>query len=479
MEAADGEEAGPALTQGAMDARPGQIAAKRARPDSHVPSLRDELAELRALCSKQQQNIDHLRWREGLWRDIAQRAQPARKLACWAPYAPLGEMMEINCAAVASDGTKYICTESALFRTTPAGDVQLLGGHRTETGFVDGIGAAARLNDPNGIALYERGLYTFIFLADTRNHAIRIVNVYTRAIETLAGAGTRGFRDGVGQDAFFDEPWGIVMDKGTVFVTDSENNCIRSIDLGSKQVSTLTKCPAQEGSNDGPGGIARFMAPSGIALYETGCLCVSDTGYEANSDGGAVRMVIVNDDGVSCRVVSVSRHNEKATFSGSSTPWKSPQGIVVDSQKNILVADSHKIRLIRAVKNPQATRKDPDAFRSMQVSTLMKQLPKSACSLTLDRRGRIIIIGAGNHGELQMADTSLQWPFARVLYIGALKGCTYSSSVKAASGKEGCQDAASEPMRCLLALLPKSGKSGMGCPLLAYIIKMVIFCVRF
>ena len=467
MSEEEGEEAGPALTQGAMDARPVQIAAKRARPDSHVLSLRDELVELRALCSKQQQKIDDLRWREGLWRDLAQRAQPARPLACWTPYAPLGEFMEINCAAVASDGTKYICTESALYRTTPAGDVQLLGGHRTERGFVDGIGTAARLNDPNGMALYERGLYTFIFLADTRNHAIRIVNVYTRAIETLAGAGTRGFRDGVGQDAFFNEPWGIVMDKGTVFVTDSENNCIRSIDLGSKQVSTLTKCPAQEGGNEGPGSIARFRAPSGIALYETGYLCVSDS---------AVRMVIVNDDRVSCRVVTVPRYTENATIPGCSMSWYSPQGIVVDGQKNILVADSDKILLIRAVQNPQPTRKDPEAFGSMrmQVSTLITQLPRSACGLTLDRRGRIIIVGARNHGELQIADTSLQWAFARVLYIGALK---HPSPVKAASGKEGFQDGASGPMRCLLALLPKSGKSGMGCPLLAYIIKMVILYI--
>ena len=459
--------------QVASDAQSGLSAAKRARQDSHsdsgVPAPRDQLVELRALCAEQQQQIDYLRWREELWGAVAQRAQPPRELAYWTRAFPLGEKLEITCAAVASDGTQYICTESALYRKTLSGDVQLLGGHRTETGLVDGVGASARLNDPNGIALDERGSRLRIFLADTRNHAIRVVDVHTLEFTTLAGAGYAGFSDGLGRGALFHEPWGIVLDEqDRLFVADSENHCLRWINLATRAVSTFSGAPQQEGCVDGSGSSARFLAPSGMAQYGTGCLCVSDTGNDA------IRVVILDDVGVGCLVVTISPWPLDVDGVAGRMRWDSPQGIVVDGQKNILVANSCQIRLIRAAKEPQPSRTEPSAFLNMSVTTLVGRLPKAACGLALDLRGRLIICASANSGEVQVLDTGLHWRYARILYIGALKGNGYSSSERTACG--GVGEAGRLKIRCLFALLPRSGKDGWGCPLLAYIIRMVIFC---
>jgi hypothetical protein len=138
-------------------------------------------------------------WREELWRDVAGRAVSARETARMAPYVRLD--FEINCMAVARDGSQYICTQTALWRKPPGGAAALVAGHRTMRGFADGVGAGARFNDPNGIALDEDG--GRVFIADTNNHAIRTVDTQKLTVTTLTGNGNPGFQDGESGDGSF------------------------------------------------------------------------------------------------------------------------------------------------------------------------------------------------------------------------------------------------------------------------------------
>ena len=80
-----------------------------------------------------------------------------------------------------------------------------------------------------------------VFVADTWNNRIRLVDIKTGMVSTLAGSGRGEWKDGQGEDASFDRPKGVAMDpiSGQVIVADMCNNRIRSIDMKSRMVSTL------------------------------------------------------------------------------------------------------------------------------------------------------------------------------------------------------------------------------------------------
>ncbi|TFJ82239.1 hypothetical protein NSK_006359 [Nannochloropsis salina CCMP1776] len=88
-------------------------------------------------------------------------------------------------------------------------------------------------------------------LADTYNHKVKVLQAPSgmspgdpaaaASVSRLAGSGKRGYRDGAGADAEFDEPRGLCVDgKGRqAFVCDSNNHCIRTVDLRTGEVGTL------------------------------------------------------------------------------------------------------------------------------------------------------------------------------------------------------------------------------------------------
>ena len=73
---------------------------------------------------------------------------------------------------VDADGYRFVCTKSALYLISPTGWHALLAGDKSKTGFKDGDGPEARINNPCGIALDLDGN---VLLADTGNHALRKV----------------------------------------------------------------------------------------------------------------------------------------------------------------------------------------------------------------------------------------------------------------------------------------------------------------
>lgn len=70
-----------------------------------------------------------------------------------------------------------------------------------------------------------------ILVSDTGNHSIRrIYKIEEEWItETIAGNGTPGLQDGIGEDARFNEPHGLTQVGEEILVADKENNVIRVI----------------------------------------------------------------------------------------------------------------------------------------------------------------------------------------------------------------------------------------------------------
>lgn len=99
-------------------------------------------------------------------------------------------------------------------------------------GDIDGLGREARFQHPLGVVHHEGILY----VTDTYNHKIKMIDLETSEVSTFAGKG-RGWNDGF--EPLFYEPGGISVAGDRLYVADTNNHSIRSIDLASGRTSTL------------------------------------------------------------------------------------------------------------------------------------------------------------------------------------------------------------------------------------------------
>jgi thiol-disulfide isomerase/thioredoxin len=109
----------------------------------------------------------------------------------------------------------------------------LAGGDLFEFGDHDGTGDDVRLQHPLGLALHEGRL----FIADTYNHKIKVLDPRTRKVLTFAGTGHPGQADGA-QGSFY-EPGGLSVARGRLYIADTNNHAVRVVDLATKQTTTL------------------------------------------------------------------------------------------------------------------------------------------------------------------------------------------------------------------------------------------------
>lgn len=104
-------------------------------------------------------------------------------------------------------------------------------------GDVDGPPGVSRLQHALDVTGTPDG--RLLFIVDTYNHRIKQIDTATQVTTTLFGVGP-GFRDGSAEVAQFHEPGGISYANGRLYVADTNNHAIRIIDLAQMQVSTLS-----------------------------------------------------------------------------------------------------------------------------------------------------------------------------------------------------------------------------------------------
>jgi len=177
--------------------------------------------------------------------------------------------------AVAANGNLFVADTSnqTIRKITPDHVVSTYVGQPGRAGATDSSGFAAQFNYPRGVAVDRLGNF---YVADGQNHTIRKVSP-DRQVTTLAGlAGAPGSADGVGADARFNNPNSVAVDAdGTVYVADLGNSTIRKI-TPNGAVTTLAGLAGSSGVSDGRGSAARFVQPSAVAVDRNGLVYVTD-----------------------------------------------------------------------------------------------------------------------------------------------------------------------------------------------------------
>ncbi len=113
----------------------------------------------------------------------------------------------------------------------------LVGGDLFQYGDTDGTADNVRLQHPLGVTFHDGKIY----VADTYNHKIKLIDPNLRTCKTLLGSRTPGLTDGSAPQ--FYEPSGLAFGHGKMYIADTNNHAIRVADLQTQEVATLTLQP--------------------------------------------------------------------------------------------------------------------------------------------------------------------------------------------------------------------------------------------
>jgi hypothetical protein len=195
-------------------------------------------------------------------------------------------------SGLASDGKRlYVAdSESNIIRSIEfeTGLVTtLVGGDLFDFGDVDGVGNDVRLQHPLGLVAYG----DHILIADTYNHTIKELDPGTRTVKSLFGNGP-GQLDG--SAASFYEPGGLSVANDKLYIADTNNHAIRVVDLKTKTSATLRinglqppaiSTVAATDSETGPNPEELAVAPQQVGVANEGSLVIQvelPNGYHLN-----------------------------------------------------------------------------------------------------------------------------------------------------------------------------------------------------
>ena len=322
----------------------------------------------------------------------------------------------------------------SISRADPSYTWSTLAGHPGGPGSVDGPAGIARFLLPEGVAVDNAGN---VYVADTGNHIIRKITT-DGMVTTLAGNTAKndsgdivgGYTDGPGNTARFGGfnqyggPTGLAVDSaGNVYAADPGNNAIRKItpagvvstlansyplidapaDVAVDSagnlyvanpdnhriskitpngiVSTLAGGVGENGQNnagsaDGVGSAARFGAPHGETVDDSGNVYVADTG------NNTIRK-ITPAGVVSTLAGTASTRGGYTNATGPAAQFNRPTGVTVDSAGNVYVADTG---------NQNIRKITPDGV----VSTLASNVFYEPYSVAVDSAGNVYVADTFN-----------------------------------------------------------------------------------
>jgi streptogramin lyase len=150
----------------------------------------------------------------------------------------------------------------------------------------------AALSSPTTIAVGGNG---DLYIADTDNHRVRVLVQATGLIRTVAGNGSVGSANQLGDGgaataAHLSRPSGVaVAPNGDVYIADTGHHRVRRVDAATGIITTIAGDGQMGATGDeGPAVRARLSSPMGLAIVTVGRRLGI---YIADSGNGRVRVV--------------------------------------------------------------------------------------------------------------------------------------------------------------------------------------------
>ena len=200
-------------------------------------------------------------------------------------------------------------------------------------GRTDGLFTQAQFDDPQGLALDGDALY----VADRRNHLIRLIDLRGQTVRTVAGTGQQD-RDrtegGPALERGLNSPWDLYLEEGTLFIAMAGHHQIWTLDLKAGRLD-LYAGNGRENIKDGPLFAANFAQPSGLAADDKYL-------YVADCEVSAIRRVPKNGKGRVDTIVGTGLFDfGDADGNGDAVRLQHAQGVAVHGDGRLLVADSY------------------------------------------------------------------------------------------------------------------------------------------
>lgn len=228
--------------------------------------------------------------------------------------------------------------------TDLSGTVRYVTGGRLTVEHDSGDGGPARrarLNFPSAVAVDRAGN---LYIADTMNHRVRKVDAATGIITNVAGTGQARYSgdDGPAVSAAINEPTGLAVSDEALYIADQSNNRVRRVDLATGVITTVAGDGTAAYNGDQVSAVQASLAgPSGVALGGDGVVYVADTFNSRirSVDPATGQIATVAGDGGTYRY--------QGPAEPSSPSLSRPAGIAVGSDGNVYMTDSdnHLIRV--------------------------------------------------------------------------------------------------------------------------------------
>lgn len=203
-----------------------------------------------------------------------------------------------------------------------------------------GAAEQAQLNFPTAVAIDRQGN---LYIADTMNHRVRWVDRATGVINTLAGTGQARFSGdgGPAAQAALNEPAALALDdEGHLYIADQGNHRVRMVDLGTKTIRTVAGTgTATYDGDEKPATQASLAGPGGLAM-------VGDRLYIADTFNGRVRSILLSTGIISTVAGDGMAYQYDPQSDEPSQSLSRPTGIVLDRAGNLFLTDSdnHLVR---------------------------------------------------------------------------------------------------------------------------------------
>lgn len=179
-------------------------------------------------------------------------------------------------------GNLYIAdtNNNKIRKVSTSGIISTVAGNGTASNIGDGgLATAAGLSSPFAVAFDAAGN---MYIPDSGNNRIRVVNASTQIITTFAGNGTVGATGdgGPATQAEFYSPSGLAFDPaGNLYIADTQNNRIRKVSAISGTISTFAGNGKEPYSGDGASAYnAQIFGPFGLTFSPNGNLLLADSG---------------------------------------------------------------------------------------------------------------------------------------------------------------------------------------------------------